>query len=79
MHYVVEIHLAERQLKGVFDTHNHTHRLGLEFPRVCISGERVVWCSYTAEVGDRSLAAVAILHTGAYGNMEVDEPGARHN
>jgi hypothetical protein len=32
-----------------------------------------------AYLGDRSLAVLAILYTGADGNMEVDKRGARHN
>jgi hypothetical protein len=30
-------------------------------------------CNWMAYLGDRSLAALAILYPGAYGNMEVDK------
>jgi hypothetical protein len=66
-------------LKKIFDKLKHTHGLVLEVSRVCISGEGGAWSRYTADVGDRSLAAVAILYTGAYGHMEVDKSGARYN
>lgn len=69
--YIVEFHLAERQLKKVFDTHKHTHGLEFEFSRVSISEECDECCSWMAYLGDRSLAVLAILYTAAYGNMEL--------